>query len=167
MLTIVFRLNSPEHLLLQPSKTMTWASYLNWCVFMLSCFFPIDSSPDSLHTSIKIRGVFMGLAMMGFLHLYMKYTQPLFLQGVMAVKNLYDAKLVQIHILGKPATGDLKRPFKSGGGLFGQSYPSYHHCDPYLLHFRSQVLAASPQLIKPLLMKRRKRLDQRKTIRIS
>ena len=39
----------------------------------------------------------------------------------MAVKNLYDAKLVQIHIFGKPATGDLKRPFKSGGGLFGQS----------------------------------------------
>ena len=58
--------------------------------------------------------------MMGFLHLYMKYTQPLFIQGIMALKGLYDAKLIQIHIFGKPATGDLKRPFKAGGGLFGQ-----------------------------------------------
>lgn len=57
--------------------------------------------------------------MMGFLHIYMKYTQPLFIQGLMGLKNLYDAKLVQIHILGKPAEGDLKRPFKASGGLFG------------------------------------------------
>ena len=68
--------------------------------------------------------MYIGLAMMGFLHLYLKYTQPLFLQGVMAIKGLYDAKLVQIHIFGKEATGDLKRPFKSGGGLFGQ-FSSY------------------------------------------
>ena len=64
----------------------------------------------------------MALAMMAFLHIYMKFTQPLFIQGLMGVKSLYDAKLVQIHILGKPAEGDLKRPFKAAGGLFGGTW---------------------------------------------
>lgn len=36
----------------------------------------------------------------------------------MGLKSLYDAKPVAIHILGKPAEGDLKRPFKAGG-MFG------------------------------------------------
>ncbi len=36
----------------------------------------------------------------------------------MGLKTLYDAKLVRIHLLGKPAEGDLKRPFKVGG-MFG------------------------------------------------
>jgi hypothetical protein len=58
--------------------------------------------------------------MMGFLHLYLKYTQPLFIQGLMGVKNLYDSKLVQLHVFNKPATGDLQRPFKAASGLFGE-----------------------------------------------
>ena len=37
----------------------------------------------------------------------------------MGLKNLYDAKPVAIWALGKPAEGDLKRPFKAGGGMFG------------------------------------------------
>lgn len=74
---------------------------------------------DLGEVSKLIRSVFMGLAMMGFLHVYMKFTQPLFIQGLMGLKSLYDAKLVQIHILGKPAVGDLERPFKAAGGLFG------------------------------------------------
>lgn len=41
----------------------------------------------------------------------------------MGLKNLYDAKPVAIYILGKPAEGDLKRPFKSGGGMFGSKCP--------------------------------------------
>jgi hypothetical protein len=49
----------------------------------------------------------------------MKYTQPLFIQGIMALKNLYDAKPIKIHIFGFAAEGDLKRPFKSAPGLFG------------------------------------------------
>ena len=61
----------------------------------------------------------MGLAMMVFLHLYMHYTQPLFIQALMGLKSLYDAKPVAIHIFNKPAEGDLKRPFKVGGGMFG------------------------------------------------
>jgi hypothetical protein len=56
--------------------------------------------------------------MMAFFHLYMKYTQPLFIQALMGLKNLYDAKPVAIHVLGKPAEGDLKRPFKPAS-MFG------------------------------------------------
>lgn len=51
----------------------------------------------------------------------MKYTQPLFIQALMGLKNLYDAKPVAIHILGKPAEGDLKRPFKAAS-MFGGTW---------------------------------------------
>ncbi|KAG8745106.1 hypothetical protein FRC10_008717 [Ceratobasidium sp. 414] len=79
---------------------------------------------DLAETSKLVRGVYMGVLMMAFLHGYMKYTQPLFIQGLMGLKNLIEAKPVAIHIFGKPAQGDLKRPFKSGGGLFGAGEPA-------------------------------------------
>jgi hypothetical protein len=53
------------------------------------------------------------------LTLYYRYTQPLFMQALMGVKGIYDAKPVQIHLFGKPAEGDLKRPFKAAPGLLG------------------------------------------------
>ncbi|KZS92569.1 inorganic phosphate transporter [Sistotremastrum niveocremeum HHB9708] len=74
---------------------------------------------DLSETSKLVRGAFTGIAIMAGMHLYMGYTQPLFIQALMGVKNLYDAKPVAIYILGKPAEGDLKRPFKAGGGMFG------------------------------------------------
>ena len=58
--------------------------------------------------------------MMAFFHIYMKYTQPLFIQALMGLKNLYDAKVVAIHVLGKAAEGDLKRPFKTAS-MFGRT----------------------------------------------
>jgi len=61
----------------------------------------------------------MGVAMMTFLHIYMKYTQPLFVQALMGLKNLYEAKPVAIHIFGRKAEGDLKRPFKGAPSMFG------------------------------------------------
>jgi Phosphate transport (Pho88) len=70
----------------------------------------------------------MGIAMMGFMHIYMKYTQPLFIQALMGLKNLYDAKPVHIHLLGKAAEGDLKRPFKVASMFGGTS-----HCIMYFI----------------------------------
>jgi hypothetical protein len=61
--------------------------------------------------------------MMTVLHLYLKYTQPLFVQAIMAFKSLYEAKTVKIHILGQNADGDLKRPFKTGPAMFGGESP--------------------------------------------
>ncbi|KAH7106414.1 inorganic phosphate transporter [Auriculariales sp. MPI-PUGE-AT-0066] len=78
---------------------------------------------DLDETSKAIRSVYMAVAMMAFMHIYMKFTQPLFIQGLMGLKNLYEAKVIQIHVLNKPAEGDLKRPFKTAPGLFGDSGP--------------------------------------------
>ncbi|KAG0705791.1 inorganic phosphate transporter [Suillus ampliporus] len=75
---------------------------------------------DLSETSKLLRAAYFGVAMMAFFHLYMKYTQPLFIQALMGLKNLYDAKPVAIHVLGKAAEGDLKRPFKTAS-MFGAS----------------------------------------------
>jgi hypothetical protein len=77
------------------------------------------SFPTFLPPPPQLRSVYMGIAMMAFMHGYLKYTQPLFIQGLMGIKNLYDAKPVAIHVLGRPAEGDLKRPFASAASLFG------------------------------------------------
>lgn len=61
----------------------------------------------------------MGVLMMGFLHVYMKFTQPLFVQALMGIKNLVESNLFKLYILNKPAEGDLKRPFKAAPGFFG------------------------------------------------
>ena len=60
----------------------------------------------------------MAVGMMAVMHIYLKFTQPLFIQALMGIKGLYDAKPVAIHVLGRAAEGDLKRPFKAGG-MFG------------------------------------------------
>jgi hypothetical protein len=61
----------------------------------------------------------MGVVLMLVLHLYWNFTQPLFIQSIIPLKNLYYNKIVQIHLLGKPAEGELKRPFKESSP-FGQ-----------------------------------------------
>ncbi|GAA94568.1 uncharacterized protein L969DRAFT_47526 [Mixia osmundae IAM 14324] len=77
---------------------------------------------DLAETSKQVRQVLIGIAMMCFLHGYMKYTQPLFLQSLMPMKAALEAKIVQLHLFGQPATGELKRPFKVGG-LMGAADP--------------------------------------------
>lgn len=69
----------------------------------------------------SIKGVFTGLAMMGFMHLYMKYTNPLVMQSISPIKSALEGNLAKIHLFGKPASGDLKRPFKAASmfGAFG------------------------------------------------
>jgi len=74
---------------------------------------------DLSETSKMLRSVYMGIAMMGFLHGYMKFNPPLFMQGVMGLKGLYEAKPVLVHILGRKAEGDLKRPWKAAASMFG------------------------------------------------
>lgn len=77
-----------------------------------------DYDLKQIQTSIK--GVFTGVAMMGFMHLYMKYTNPLLMQSITPIKSALEANIVKIHLFGKPATGDLKRPFKLAS-MFGGS----------------------------------------------
>ena len=51
------------------------------------------------------------------MHLYFKYTNPLLIQSIIPLKGAFEGNLVKIHVLGYPATGDLKRPWKQSGGL--------------------------------------------------
>jgi hypothetical protein len=86
----------------------------------------------------------MGLAMMLFLHFYMKFTQPLFIQGLMGLKGLYEAKPVALYIFNKPAEGDLKRPFKQPPGIFGgKSLPIYSSTFIFMTN-ETRSLASNP-----------------------
>jgi len=88
-----------------------------------------SEEPKSVTTTIQaydkqqwrslIRAQLMGIGMMGVMHLYFKYTNPLLIQSIIPLKGVFEANLVKVHLLGKPATGDLKRPWKASAGLFG------------------------------------------------
>ncbi|KEY70347.1 hypothetical protein S7711_06821 [Stachybotrys chartarum IBT 7711] len=68
---------------------------------------------DTAQVRSNFRTAFMGIAMMGFMHLYMKYTNPLLIQSIIPVKGALENNLAKIHLWGQPAVGDLKRPFKA------------------------------------------------------
>ncbi|KJZ73086.1 Inorganic phosphate transport protein PHO88 [Hirsutella minnesotensis 3608] len=72
---------------------------------------------DMQQLRTAFRGQLMGVAMMGFMHLYMKYTNPLLIQSIIPVKSALESNLVKIYLYGQPATGDLKRPFKQAQGF--------------------------------------------------
>jgi hypothetical protein len=61
----------------------------------------------------------MGVGMMAVMHLYFKYTNPLCIQSIIPLKSAFEGNLVKIHLLGYPASGDLKRPWKAAGGIMG------------------------------------------------
>ena len=69
----------------------------------------------------QLRGLFkgqlMGLGMMGVMHIYFKYTNPLLIQSIIPLKGAFEGNLIKIHVFGQEATGDLKRPWKAAGGM--------------------------------------------------
>ncbi|KAH7355538.1 inorganic phosphate transporter Pho88 [Pyrenochaeta sp. MPI-SDFR-AT-0127] len=71
----------------------------------------------------KLRELFkaqlMGVGMMGVMHIYFKYTNPLLIQSIIPLKGAFEGNLVKVHLLGQPATGDLARPWKASGGMMG------------------------------------------------
>ncbi|KAK4662462.1 phosphate transporter (Pho88) [Podospora pseudopauciseta] len=64
-----------------------------------------------------MRSQMMGVLMMGVMHLYFKYTNPLLIQSIIPLKGALEANLTKIHVWGQPASGDLKRPFKQAAGF--------------------------------------------------
>ena len=74
---------------------------------------------DQNQLSTAYKGQLMGIAMMAFMHLYLKYTNPLLIQSIIPVKSAFEGNLVKVHLFGKPAVGDLKRPWKASGGMMG------------------------------------------------
>jgi len=61
----------------------------------------------------------MGVGMMGVMHLYFKYTNPLLIQSIIPFKGALEGNLIKVHVFGTPATGELKRPWKQSGGFMG------------------------------------------------
>ena len=72
---------------------------------------------DKSQLKALIRSQMMGVAMMGFMHLYMKYTNPLLIQSIIPLKSALESNLAKIYVFGQPAAGDLKRPFKAAAGM--------------------------------------------------
>ena len=73
-----------------------------------------------------MRSQMMGVLMMGVMHLYFKYTNPLVIQSIIPLKGALESNLTKIHVWGQPAVGDLKRPFKQAAGFMSglQSGPA-------------------------------------------
>lgn len=90
-----------------------------------------NDEPKAVTTTIhaydlaQLRALFkaqlMGVAMMAVMHLYFKYTNPLVIQSIIPLKGAFEGNLVKVHLLGHPATGDLKRPWKQAGGFMGMA----------------------------------------------
>jgi hypothetical protein len=74
---------------------------------------------DQNQLSAAYKGQLMGVGMMAFMHLYLKYTNPLLIQSIIPVKGAFESNLVKVHIFGNPAVGELKRPWKASGGMMG------------------------------------------------
>ncbi|KAK1772192.1 phosphate transporter [Phialemonium atrogriseum] len=72
---------------------------------------------DLAQLKSMMRSQMMGVAMMGVMHIYFKYTNPLLIQSIIPLKGAFEANLTKIHLFGKPAAGELKRPFKAASGL--------------------------------------------------
>ena len=106
-----------------PYATMISQKHPNSFVLLIHYY----SFVHTFNIPLQLRSSYMGIAMMAVMHLYFHFTQPLFIQSLMGFKGLYDAKLVSIHLLGKPATGDLKRPFKAASMFGGKVFFSFFH----------------------------------------
>jgi hypothetical protein len=72
---------------------------------------------DTQQVRQAFRAQLMGVAMMAFMHVYMKYTNPLLIQSIIPVKSALESNLAKIYLFGQPAVGDLKRPFKQANGF--------------------------------------------------
>lgn len=73
---------------------------------------------DQNQLGAAYKGQLTGVAMMAFMHLYLNYTNPLLIQSIIPVKSAFEGNLVKVHLFGKPAVGELKRPWKASAGPF-------------------------------------------------
>jgi hypothetical protein len=74
---------------------------------------------DNTQLMALYKSQLMGVAMMAFMHIYMKYTNPLLIQSIIPLKGAFEGNLVKVHLLGQAAAGELKRPWKAAAGFAG------------------------------------------------
>ena len=63
-----------------------------------------------------IKNQLMSISMVAILHLYFKLPNPLLVQSIMTLKGALQSQLVLVHVFGKPAVGDLRRPWETSAG---------------------------------------------------
>ncbi|KAK9764622.1 phosphate transporter (Pho88) [Basidiobolus ranarum] len=61
----------------------------------------------------QVKQTLISVGILCFIHYKWEYVQPLFLQSILPLKSFFESKLFKVHILNKPAEGDLKRPWKA------------------------------------------------------
>ena len=76
-------------------------------------------SYDCQQVRSVLKSQLMGVGMMGVMHLYFHYTNPLIIQSIIPLKGAFESNLAKVYVFGQPAIGDLKRPWKAGGGFMG------------------------------------------------
>lgn len=75
------------------------------------------SEYDSAELRKLIQQTVFSVLLLSFLHYKYEYIQPLILQSILPLKNLYSTPLFKIFILGRNAETEkeLKRPWVAGG----------------------------------------------------
>ncbi|WFD34061.1 phosphate transporter (Pho88) [Malassezia cuniculi] len=66
---------------------------------------------DLVETTTGMTNVFLALLFVGFLHVYARYTSPLVAESLVLSWHSINAPVVKVWFWGRPATGDLARPF--------------------------------------------------------
>lgn len=74
-----------------------------------------DYDLDQINQAVK--SIWTGVAMMGVMHFYMKFTNPLFMQCLNPIKGALEHNVTRLNVWGAKAEGDLQRPFKTAGFL--------------------------------------------------
>jgi hypothetical protein len=74
---------------------------------------------DNTQVMALYKSQLMGVGMMAFMHIYLKYTNPLLIQSIIPLKGAFEGNLVKVHLLGQQAVGELKRPWKAASGFPG------------------------------------------------
>lgn len=70
-------------------------------------------------------------------------SSSLVIQSILPVKNALESKHALLWIWNRPATGDLKRPFKAGPGLFGMAGPQGPQTDKVGLKYPLLYIAST------------------------
>lgn len=76
---------------------------------------------DLSEINSALKSLTNNLAVMLFMHLYLKYSNPLFMQCISPIKSTLENKVVKIVLFNHKDTGFLKRPFKTQPMFGGDS----------------------------------------------
>ncbi|KAI9227527.1 MAG: inorganic phosphate transport protein PHO88 [Piptocephalis tieghemiana] len=74
---------------------------------------------DTAQIWTQLQQTLMGVGIMGFMHYKWGYVQPLVFQCIIPLKTFFSTQLVQVHLFGKEALGDLRRPWAKENPMAG------------------------------------------------